>query len=105
MRIECSFSSFFFSKQQKDSHAAATLDTEIERCRVRLKNAQDLRIDEELEALDYKNIKKRDEEKIEKLKRSKRDIILVNDNLPEYIKAAADMLKNIQAILTNLLWL
>jgi hypothetical protein len=60
---------------------------------VRFKNAQDLRIDEELEASDYKDIKKRYEEKIEKLKRSKRDIILVNDNLPEYIKAAADMLK------------
>jgi site-specific DNA recombinase len=87
----------FTKTAKEDKHAAATIETEIEKCRVRLKNAQDLRVDGELEASEYKDIKKRYEDEIEKLERSKRDISLVSDNLLHYIKAAADILRNVQS--------
>jgi DNA invertase Pin-like site-specific DNA recombinase len=77
------------------SNTADAIQAEINKHRLRIANAQQLMLDGELSAADYREIKSRYEQEIEQLERKKKGVSQVDDNLVEYASATAELLRNL----------
>jgi DNA invertase Pin-like site-specific DNA recombinase len=77
-----------------ESSAIAQIDKEIEKNAGRIQNAQQLMLDGQLEASDYKDIKKRYEPIIDQLIRKKAEVSLLGFNVKEYVEFSADLVKH-----------
>ncbi|WP_350340300.1 zinc ribbon domain-containing protein [Paraflavitalea speifideaquila] len=85
-----------YHKSNKDnSKVASELKAEIEKNRERIAKAQQLMVDGELPAADYREIKIRYEAAIQRQERELNSLSQVDNNLLEYAEAAADILRNL----------
>ncbi len=92
----------YYEKSCRDgSKAISELQTEIEKNRQRIANAQQLMVDGELNAADYREIKIRYETIIQKLEREMNGISRVDKNMVEYLSAAVDILRNLPFYFKN----
>lgn len=80
---------------KEDSNMASGIQAEIDKNRLRIANAQQLMLDGELSATDYREVKSRYEPAIEQLERKKLGISQVDANLMEYVRETADLLRNL----------
>jgi len=86
----------YYHQTNKDqTKAASELKTEIEKNRERIAKAQQLMVDGELPAADYREVKARYEPIIQRLERELSSLSQVDNNLLEYIEAAGDILRNL----------
>lgn len=80
---------------KNEGNMAVEIQAEIDKNRLRIKNAQQLMLDGELSATDYREMKGRYEPAIEQLERKKRELSQIGSNLMDYVKGAADLLRNL----------
>lgn len=80
---------------KNEGSMAAEIQAEIDKNRLRITNAQQLMLDGELSATDYREVKNRYEPIIGEMERKKRELSQVDTKLMEYVKGAADVLRNL----------
>ena len=71
------------------------IDAEIDKNQQRIQNAQQLMLDGQLEPSDYKEIKNRFERIVTELNNKKRDLSLLDFNLPEYMTVSLEIVENL----------
>ena len=71
------------------------IDAEIDKNQQRIQNAQQLMLDGQLEPSDYKEIKNRFERIVTELNNKKRDLSLLDFNLPEYMTVSLQIVENL----------
>jgi site-specific DNA recombinase len=92
-----------YTKQSgKDkSKVIRDLQTEIEKNRQRISNAQQLMLDGELPAADYREIKNRYDPEIQKLVNKQLSLAQLDDNLAGFISPVIDLLRNLPEYYLN----
>jgi site-specific DNA recombinase len=81
------------NRQKQDS--TKFMKEEIEKHRIRINNAQQMMVDGDLSAAEYREIKYRYEAEIEKLEGKQAEIKQVDANLTEYVSNTAQLLRNL----------
>ncbi len=83
------------------SKAIRDLQAEIEKNRQRISNAQQLMLDGELPAADYREIKNRYEPTIQKLVNKQLSLTQLDENLSDYLMPVVDLLRNLPEYYQN----
>ena len=71
------------------------IEAEIDKNQQRIQNAQQLMLDGQLKPSDYKEIKNRFERIVTELNNKKRDLSLLDFNLPEYMTVSLEIVENL----------
>ncbi|TDW97146.1 recombinase family protein [Dinghuibacter silviterrae] len=87
--------------QNQERKSEKEVQTEIDKHLQRIKKAQQLLLDGELSAAEYKEIKSQYEPEIAQLERKRQDIEQMDANLLEYVKGTADLLRNLLRYYNN----
>ena len=85
----------FKDNGEDKSKALYQIKLEIEKNRERINKAQQMMLDEELDASDYKDVKKRYEPEIDKLVRKSMQITSLNSNYQKYMEKGFGLIKEL----------